>query len=113
MRANTFRRAAVLLPVVVILVWAMRPAIGQSSISLQPKPGEWRTYGSDLASTHYSPLDQIIGRQLQQARSRVALQDRRAGPAARVQPGVNAARRQRRDVFDRRHAPRRWSRSTR
>ena len=59
MRATTFRRAAVLLPVVIILVWAMRPAIGQSSISLQPKPGEWRTYGSDLASTHYSPLDQI------------------------------------------------------
>ena len=59
MRANTFRRAAVLFPVVVIVVWAMRPAIGQSPISLQPKPGEWRTYGSDLASTHYSPLDQI------------------------------------------------------
>ncbi len=59
MRANTLRRAAVLFPVVVIVVWAMRPAIGQSPISLQPKPGEWRTYGSDLASTHYSPLDQI------------------------------------------------------
>ena len=24
-----------------------------------PKPGEWRTYGGDLASTRYSPLDQI------------------------------------------------------
>jgi len=59
MRANTLRRAAILLPVVIIVMWAMRPAIGQSPISLQPKPGEWRTYGSDLASTHYSPLDQI------------------------------------------------------
>src|SRR5258707_11678826 len=24
-----------------------------------PKPGEWTTYGADLASTRYSPLDQI------------------------------------------------------
>jgi quinoprotein glucose dehydrogenase len=24
-----------------------------------PKPGEWPTYGADLASTRYSPLDQI------------------------------------------------------
>ena len=24
-----------------------------------PKTGEWRSYGSDLANTHYSPLDQI------------------------------------------------------
>ncbi|HEY6506694.1 MAG TPA: PQQ-binding-like beta-propeller repeat protein, partial [Vicinamibacterales bacterium] len=24
-----------------------------------PPPGEWRTYGSDLANTRYSPLDQI------------------------------------------------------
>src|SRR5205823_14330555 len=23
------------------------------------KSGEWRTYGADLGSTHYSPLDQI------------------------------------------------------
>src|SRR3979409_970862 len=25
----------------------------------KPKPGEWATYGADLASTRYSPLDQI------------------------------------------------------
>src|SRR6266850_4336248 len=25
----------------------------------KPKPGEWTTYGADLASTRYSPLDQI------------------------------------------------------
>src|SRR4029453_18727416 len=25
----------------------------------KPKPGEWPTYGADLASTRYSPLDQI------------------------------------------------------
>src|SRR5216117_1080962 len=26
---------------------------------VKPKPGEWTTYGGDLASTRYSPLDQI------------------------------------------------------
>ena len=26
---------------------------------VKPKPGEWWTYGGDLASTRYSPLDQI------------------------------------------------------
>src|SRR5437870_11616559 len=26
---------------------------------MKPKPGEWTTYGGDLASTRYSPLDQI------------------------------------------------------
>ena len=31
------------------------PVIGQSGSTV----GEWRTYGSDLASTRYSPLDQI------------------------------------------------------
>ena len=25
----------------------------------KPKNGEWRAYGGDSASTHYSPLDQI------------------------------------------------------
>ena len=28
---------------------------------VKPKVGEWWTYGADLASTHYSPLDQING----------------------------------------------------
>src|SRR5580704_4278147 len=34
---------------------AVRPAGAQSGT----KNGEWRTYGGDLASTRYSPLDQI------------------------------------------------------
>ena len=40
---------------VLLLLWATMPATGQSGA----KPGEWRTYGGDLASTRYSPLDQI------------------------------------------------------
>ena len=45
--------------------------------------------------------------QLQEARGRVALQDRRARAAARVQPAVHAADGRRRAVFDRRHPSRR------
>ena len=34
-----------------------------ASVTIQgqwsPKPGEWATYGADLASTRYSPLDQV------------------------------------------------------
>jgi quinoprotein glucose dehydrogenase len=37
--------------------------VGAASVSMRgqwaPKPGEWHTYGGDLASTRYSPLDQI------------------------------------------------------
>jgi quinoprotein glucose dehydrogenase len=37
--------------------------VGVATVTMQgqwqPKPGEWPTYGADLASTRYSPLDQI------------------------------------------------------
>src|SRR5688500_12938269 len=37
--------------------------VGTASVSMRgqwaPKPGEWHTYGGDLASPRYSPLDQI------------------------------------------------------
>ena len=72
-----------------------------------PKGAEWTTYGGDLASTRYSPLDQINQRQLQQARGRVAVQDRRARSAAGVQLPVDAADGQRRRLLHRRLAPRR------
>jgi quinoprotein glucose dehydrogenase len=36
-------------------LWIIIPAAGQSGA----KDGEWRTYGGDLGSTRYSPLDQI------------------------------------------------------
>jgi quinoprotein glucose dehydrogenase len=41
--------------VVSLLVWAAMAVTGQTGA----KGGEWRTYGGDLGSTHYSPLDQI------------------------------------------------------
>jgi quinoprotein glucose dehydrogenase len=56
------RRLVRVSPFVLLLAWATMPAGGQ-----QPSPrlhagtanGEWRTYGGDLASTRYSPLDQV------------------------------------------------------
>ncbi len=38
-----------------LLSWSAVPALGQTGA----KDGEWRTYGGDLGSTRYSPLDQI------------------------------------------------------
>ena len=37
------------------LLWMTAALTGQT----KPKLGEWPTYGGDLASTRYSPLDQI------------------------------------------------------
>jgi quinoprotein glucose dehydrogenase len=47
-------RVIAIVSVVGGLVWANARVSGQSK-----KPGEWPTYGADLASTRYSPLDQI------------------------------------------------------
>src|SRR5213595_4090864 len=44
-----------LLSLVGVLVWTSSSMFGQSGT----KNGEWTTYGGDLASTRYSPLDQI------------------------------------------------------
>ena len=59
---RTLCRPFVLLgPVVFLIVLATLPAApvtGQSGAGRIP-PGEWRSYGGDLANTRYSPLDQI------------------------------------------------------
>src|SRR4029453_14632074 len=47
-------RVIAIVSVVGGLVWANARVSGQSK-----KPGEWPTYGGDLASPRYSPLDQI------------------------------------------------------
>src|ERR1700685_3047521 len=57
-RRKSMKRLArwiVLCAPLVCLVCATVPANAQSGA----KNGEWRTYGGDLASTRYSPLDQI------------------------------------------------------
>ena len=82
MKRNTWRWAAGLSPVALLVVWATVPTVGQSQSSQAPKAqaarpprpgapsatpphvyntagGEWQTYGGDLHSTRYSALDQI------------------------------------------------------
>jgi glucose dehydrogenase len=55
MRRTLCRVVARLGPLVCLLLLATMPVKGQ----LGAKNGEWRTYGGDIGSTHYSPLDQI------------------------------------------------------
>ncbi len=81
MKRNTWRWAAGLSPVALLLLWAV-PTIGQSPSAPAARPqaprpaaraaapatpphvyntanGEWQTYGGDLHSTRYSALDQV------------------------------------------------------
>ena len=87
MKRNTWRWAAGLSPVALLVLWATVPTIGQGQsaatanraqapaaarpAAARPaapatpphvygtQNGEWQTYGGDLSSTRYSPLDQI------------------------------------------------------
>ena len=49
------RRAVVMTALLLMFAWTLVPVTGQSGARI----GEWRTYGGDLASTRYAPLDQI------------------------------------------------------
>jgi len=55
---TTWRWIARTAPLVALLAWAGMPATGQSR-SYGTQNGEWQTYGADLRSSRYSPLDQI------------------------------------------------------
>src|SRR5881397_2903473 len=46
---------------VLLLAYALVSMNAGVQGQVKPKPGEWPTYGGDLASTRYSPLDQITG----------------------------------------------------
>ena len=76
------------------------------------KNGEWPHYTADVRGQQVLAARSDQRRQLQQARSRLALQDRQPRPASRVQARRHAADGQGRALHDRRHAPRRSSRST-
>src|SRR5262245_56916929 len=57
-RKYRWRWAAVVASLGLILLWAALPVAGQAP-SFTTEHGEWQTYGGDLKSTRYSPLDQI------------------------------------------------------
>src|SRR5262249_49804614 len=50
----------VVMIVVAVALWWPTPRAQQSALP-STSNGEWPSYGADLASTHYSPLDQIDG----------------------------------------------------
>jgi quinoprotein glucose dehydrogenase len=58
MMRTTGRWAAQIGPLALVVLWATMPATGQSP-SYGTQNGEWQTYGGDLKSTRYSPLDQV------------------------------------------------------
>jgi quinoprotein glucose dehydrogenase len=55
MSKQSVRYWAVFAPVAALWIWTIAPLAGQSGA----RGHEWRSYGSDLANTRYSPLDQI------------------------------------------------------
>ena len=66
--------------------------------------GEWPHYTADLKGTKYSPRESDQRVELQQARSRVAVQDRQLRHASRIQARRHAADGQGRDLRDGRYA---------
>lgn len=56
MRGYVRRWAIGLGPLVALLLWATMPTQGQTGGG---QTWEWKTYGADLRSTRYAPLDQI------------------------------------------------------
>src|SRR5204863_6355059 len=58
MKRYSWRWVVGLAPLSLLVLWATLPATGQAQ-SYGTQNGEWQTYGGDLRSTRYSPLDQI------------------------------------------------------
>ena len=91
MKRIAIRVVPALALLVAVYAWVAPLVSGQASRMPSTKNGEWPMYTADLRGSKYSPLDQINAHQLQQARSRVALQDRQPRSASRDQARRHAA----------------------
>ena len=116
MTRTRWRWAAGIVPlgaVVAVLLWTTAPAIGQagqaaqSVMSIGTAKGEWPTYGGDLASMRYSPLDQINADNFNKLEVAWRFKTDGARPAAGDSTAGHAADGERRHLRDRRHPPRR------
>jgi quinoprotein glucose dehydrogenase len=58
MKRISWRWAVGVVPLSLLVLWAAMPVAGQAP-TFSTQNGEWATYGGDLKSTRYSPLDQI------------------------------------------------------
>ena len=76
MSRTVFRTAPALALLVIALAWAAPRVSGQAAGQPSTKNGDWPMYTADLRGSKYSPLAQIDAEQFQQARSRLAVQDR-------------------------------------
>ena len=105
MPTSLFRRTLrhALIACILSAIPALIPAVAQTGA----KNGEWRTYGGDPRQYPLLAARSDQRLELQQARSRVAVQDRQPGPAAGIQSGRHAADGQRRPLRHGRHAARR------
>ena len=104
MARKWYRVILLTVPLAALLLWASVPTAGQGTATV--KDVEWRTYGGDLRQHALLAARPDQRQQLQQAGSRLAVQDRQSRAAAGVQPPVDAADGQRRALLDRRHAAR-------
>src|SRR5678816_2648200 len=60
MKRYSWRWVAGLAPLTLLVLWATFAVTGQAQApAFSTQNGEWQTYGGDLKSTRYSPLDQI------------------------------------------------------
>jgi quinoprotein glucose dehydrogenase len=58
MKRISWRWAVGLAPLSLLVLWAATPVAGQAP-TFSTQNGEWQTYGGDLKSNRYAPLDQI------------------------------------------------------
>src|SRR5262245_27571831 len=58
MKRISWRWAVGLAPLSLLVIWATLPVAGQAP-AFNTQNGDWPTYGGDLKSDRYSPLDQI------------------------------------------------------
>ena len=85
--------------------------VGVATVSMRgqwaPKVGEWPTYGGDLASTRYSPLDQINASNFSKLQLAFRFKTENLGPRPEFQFQGTPLMVNGRLFIDRRHAPRR------
>ena len=97
---NRLARWIVFLSPLVFLLCANRLAWAQTGA----KNGEWSTYGGDLASTRYSPLDQINADNFNKLQVAWRFKTDSLGPRPEFKFESHAADGERRPLFDGRNA---------
>src|SRR5258708_36591196 len=91
MRAKAGRWGGGCCPVAILVLWARLPATGQAQ-TYGTQNGEWQTYGGDLKSTRYSPLDQINADNFNKIEVAWRVKTDGLGPRAQINPQATPLR---------------------